>query len=155
MNFQVKQQDQTIEKQKNALTLFKERLKIAEKDNNDLHKENTRLKKLLVDSLSGDIIPGRASDHLNGSTVHPGANNESVDALSNEIEVWRSKFLSSCVLVDQLTRENGSLHDAVGSAANILKEIKLASSLSPEHFEEVNAWLRQNRETSPPGQPNS
>lgn len=143
-----KKQEQLILKQTHALSLLKERIKIAEKDNYDLHKENIRLKKLLVDSLSGDVI--HDSTRPNPST------NESVDALSNEIEVWRSKFLSSCVLVEQLTRENGVLNEAVGSATTILKDVKLSSSLPQDVFDSVNAWIRSTRSTcSPPPNQNN
>lgn len=142
---QYMKQEKAAEKQTHALTFLKERLKIAEKDNDYLHRENMKLKKLLVDSLSGDILHGRSdvnSDNIGGISV-----NDSVDNLSSEIEVWRSKFLSSCVLVEQLTRENGALNESVGTAANILKDIKLYSSLSPTHFEKVNIWLKTNRPT--------
>jgi len=142
----MKKQDQLIQKQTHSLTLLKERLKIAEKDNHELHKENVRLKKLLVDSLSGDLYHHSVNDGDLGSP----STNESVDALSNEIEVWRSKFLSSCVLVEQLTRENGVLNDSIGCAVNIFRDLKLSSSLTQTQYEEINAWLRINRTSSSP-----
>ncbi|ODN03178.1 hypothetical protein Ocin01_03503 [Orchesella cincta] len=145
----MKKQDQIIQKQTHSLTLLKERLKIAEKDNHDLHKENIRLKKLLVDSLSGDLYHSMTDGDLVSSS-NTASTNESVDTLSNEIEVFRSKFLSSCVLVEQLTRENGVLNDAMGCATNIFRDLKLTGSLTSTQYEEINAWLRINRTSSSP-----
>ncbi|CAL8118826.1 unnamed protein product [Orchesella dallaii] len=147
----MKNQDQLIQKQTHSLTLLKERLKIADKDNHELHKENIRLKKLLVDSLSGDLYHSMTDDL--GSASHAASTNESVDALSNEIEVWRSKFLSSCVLVEQLTRENGVLNEGLGSATNIFRDLKMTGSLTSTQYEEINAWLRVNRTSSTPPPP--
>lgn len=148
VNAQYCKQEKVIEKQTNALTLLKERLKISEKDNDELHKQNVRLKKLLVDSLAGDILHhGMAHKDADGAVM---TTSESEDTLSNEIEVWRSKFLSSCVLVEQLTKENGVLNDAIGAAGSILKDIKLSSTLAPAHYERVNTWLRANKIVSSP-----
>ncbi|CAG7713019.1 unnamed protein product [Allacma fusca] len=133
--------------------LLKERLKIHEKDINELRTENTRLKKMLVDSLSGFGSPPSADVtqavqrsiqiDANGSSM-----SESVDNLSDEIEVWRSKFLSSCVLVEQLTKENQDWKRRVNSAADLFRETKQNADvvLTPVLFDKINTWLHQCRD---------
>ena len=137
--------------QNHSVMLFKERLRIQEKDITELRNENTRLKKMLVDSLAGFGSPPSSSSVVFSPGAHPsfqlGSNgnsfSESVDNLTDEIEVWRSKFLSSCVLVEQLTKENQEWKSRSSSAAELFREIKHTSevSLTPLLFNKINSWL--------------
>jgi len=118
-------------------TLLKERLRISEKDIQELRTENARLKRLLVDTLSGSYeVPVADAQSAKANKMQ-----ESVESLSNEIQVWRSKFLSSCVLVEQLTKEKEDLVRATGGAAELFKEIKANVDLTPELYNSLREWI--------------
>lgn len=125
--------------QTHSVTLMKERLKIAEKDISDLQAENARLKKLMVDSMTGTV----GSDTSYNTSGEP-LGTESFDNLNDEIEVWRSKFLSSCVLVDQLSKENRDMKMQISAAANLFREIKNTAGLTPGLYDQINYWLNRN-----------
>lgn len=125
---------------------------MAHKEINDLQSENTRLKKLLVDSMSGSSLSPNSMGRvgINGpmnqnaqTTNFHHRNNECVDNLNDELEVWRSKFLSSCVLVDQLTKDNHDVKGTVYEAAEIIKDLKNTASLTQGQYENINEWLRK------------
>lgn len=118
-------------------TLLKERLKMAEKDILELQTENIRLKRLFIDSIAGPVNPQQSDPTNSTITV------ESFDNLADEIEVWRSKFLSSCVLVEQLTKENQDLKGSGTSAIDLFREIKNTASLTPILYEQINSWIHQ------------
>lgn len=141
-----------------STTLMKERLKMAEKEICDLQSENARLKKLFVDSMAGGSAPistgigaadGNSTSSLgqNANIVRHG-NKECVDNLNDELEVSRSKFLSSCVLVDQLTTTNHHLNGTINEAAEIIRDLKNTASLTQEQYEHINGWLRKTNQTS-------
>jgi len=115
--------------------LLKERLRMSEKDIQDLRIENARLKRLLVDTLSGSpqvqAPQGAGANRMQ----------DSVDSLSNEIQVWRSKFLSSCVLVEYLTKEKEDLLHVTARALELFKEIKATVDLTPELYEGMRTWI--------------
>jgi hypothetical protein len=115
---------------------------MAEKDISELQAENTRLKRLFVDSMSGPAYPQQASAPTNSSIT-----TESYDNLADEIEVWKSKFLSSCVLVDQLSKENQDLKASSAVAVQLYRDIKDTTNLTPELFEQINSWTHQVQQT--------
>jgi len=123
-----------------AVTALKERLKVAEKDVIEIRNENIRLKKMLVDTLSGGP-PIRSEEFLSGNDAH--LTSEKADNLADNIEVWRSKFLSSCILVEQLSKENQQHHEHFKTALEIFRAMKHEGSLSSAQFEAVNNWMRK------------
>jgi len=124
--------------------LLRERLKMAEKEILDLQSENAKLKKLLLDSMTVSTNSSTNASYAdNGNSNHD--QKESFDNLTDEIEVWRSKFLSSCVLVEQLTRDNQMLNDSINFACEVLQDLKNTLPLTPLQYEVVSEWLRKNR----------
>jgi len=136
-------QDPENSNHQNSAALMKERLKMFEKEVNELQTENSRLKRMLVDSLAG--TPTQTASIMNKNLANGNAHriSESFDNLNDEIEVWRSKFLSSCVLVEQLNKDSHTLNQTVQSAAEILTDLKHSLSLTPKQYESVNEWFRQ------------
>jgi len=132
--------------QNHSELLLRERLKIQDKDISELQSENARLKKLLVDSMSGSrqvlqthemgLDPFSLGPEGNSSSI-----SESFDNLSDEIEVWRSKFMSSCILVEQLNSENRALRGNESTASQLFRDIKDNATLTPELFQQINQWL--------------
>jgi hypothetical protein len=129
-----------------STVLLKERLKMAEKEVNEMQSENSRLKKLLVDSMTGTISSSQPSP-LNSNYANRNSHrvNEPFDNLNDEIEVWRSKFLSSCVLVEQLSKDNQMLNGSINAASELLKDLKNTLPLTPSQYELINQWLRENK----------
>lgn len=109
---------------------------MAEKEVADLTVENARLKKLLVDSIAGV-----KESELNANFE---SESENVGNLNDELGVLRSKFLSSCVLVEQLTKTGEESAELIAQAMELIRELKNGSAgLSQRQYEEINEWLRR------------
>lgn len=118
---------------------------MAEKEISDLQTENTRLKKLLVDSIAGSPLGTASNPNSHRHTTNAHGVTESFDNLNDELEVWRSKFLSSCVLVEQLQTHNHDLYETISEASEIIKTLKSKASLTQQQYEGINEWLRKTK----------